>query len=909
MSGQTAEGPTIRIPRSRSLDEKLAQLLAAGDRPSLVSGGKELRQRDLARIAKNQLDNINEVTGLDVATSITVLTDGLVRTLVAFAADRVQVPADWQERVGVFALGGYGRGELAPHSDIDLLVFHLGSRPDWLQRFNQELQTLLWDVGFQVGASMRAAPELERMLAEDMVTATAVLEQRLLVGSDAIEEELRGIRERFRKRRGRVFLRYKVEELRERQQKAGANLFTMEPNTKTNPGCLRDIQLLRNISFILFGSRNLHALRDMDVIDFEDVRNLFEANDRLLAMRSLLHARHKRHEDRLSLQDQLWLADCFGYSTGGRIRAVEQMMRLHYERVLHVHQIVELAVSRLSALGHLGRRLILVKTRRRLNEDFTVIDGKVYVGRREIWGQTDLGERLMRMCRQAQHRRFRLSTELQRAIKAHLYLLLEAPFRHDPQIGRLFLEILGDAGFLRPILADMHWSGLLGAYMPEFGNLTALMQFNSYHQYTADEHTLMVVGNLDQLVLGDEEGFDGCTAIVQRIDRLDLLALALLLHDVGKFMGSGHVPRGALMVGPIADRLGLDEAEEDLVHFLVAEHVTLSDATRFRDIHDPLFLQRLADAIPSRERLELLYVLTWCDIAAVGVGVLTGWQKALAKELFDNIAMQLASQADDGRVPPKRQRLQRALIDAGLAATQAEEFLFRFDDNYVYQAQPGEVAVHQRLWQEAAAAEDGIAIAFEVQESTASILIACPDRHGLFADCTGTISASHYDISEARNWMAENGRCLYVCRVTSNVPGRLASTEVWQRLEQTLRQVLRGERSVQQVLANQSVVMMVDRPPDSGFDAIEVRIEQESSMTTTALDVRVKDQPGVLYVISRTIAELDCSIMYASIATYGDVARDVFYVARDGEKLDARQAGLLQREVEAALIAYQNQST
>ncbi len=525
-----------------------------------------------------------------------------------------------------------------PYSDVDLSVLSCDSRePAWLAAAWPELQAALWDVKFTVGAAKRSLGELTRIIGNDVVTATAMLEQRPLIAGAGPAKAMTDMLAKFRRSCASSFLRNKIEELQKRRDQAGVSLFRMEPNLKSNPGCLRDVQLLRNIAHVVLGSRELAVLAQLESVPAADLADIEGTNNYLLALRSALHGMHGRKQDALSLADQVKLAKASGCADVSSLRAVEHFMKAHYGRVLHVHQTLELVISRLRALGHLGRRLILIKTRRKLDQDFVTLEGQVYLASKDFWENTGLCGRLLRMCRLAQAREVRLSLDLQRQIKAHLGRITEDELR-DPALGRVFLEVIGDCGRIYPILADMHNAGLLGAYLPEFGNLTCHMQFDSWHQYTVDQHTLLAMSYLDQVARGELDGLPRMRAIFPTIARKDLLALGLLLHDMGKYMGRGHVARGAIMVAEVAARLGLTQEEMDEFYFLVERHVSLSDASRMRNFHEPSFLRAFAEKMVDQHSLDALYCLTYCDAKAVGEGVLTGWQEAILGELHEALS-------------------------------------------------------------------------------------------------------------------------------------------------------------------------------------------------------------------------------------------------------------------------------
>ena len=503
---------------------KVLAEIATQPRNEAIASLKVLRQDTYQEIAAWQIAHLGEATGQDVVARITGLTDDIVRNLAHRAALRTSAPADWSDHVGVLAVGGYGRSEMNPYSDLDLLVLGVGKHvAPWQADFYNEFQTLCWDVKFTVGASQRAAVELARTLDEDFVTATAVVEWRPLLAGPAVQQAVGEVLAHFRKRRAKEFLRYKLQELSERRAKAGVSLFLMEPNLKSNPGSLRDVQLLRTMAFVVSGARDLPSLSELSSFTRQDLADVNVTNDHLLGLRSLLHFHHGRKQDVFQLADQVRVAKLYGWGDVSRLRAVEHFMKRHYAQVRHVHQMVDLAVSRLDALGYLGRKLILIKSRKAIDDDFVVVQDQVYVAHKDLWKHADAGARVLRMCREAQRRDARLSLELQRDIRANLQRIDDV-LRHDRMLARVFLSILGDLGRTKPILSDMHACGLLGAYLPEFGNLTCLMQFDSYHQYTVDEHTLIALGNLDLVASGKAEGLPGMSHLLPEVARKDLLA-------------------------------------------------------------------------------------------------------------------------------------------------------------------------------------------------------------------------------------------------------------------------------------------------------------------------------------------------------------------------------------------------
>lgn len=857
---------------------------------------KQIRLREFEVVHANLVEHINETTGLDTVLTISAITDAIVRALTERAMVRVGAPADWMQHTGVFAVGGYGRGEMNPHSDLDLLMLDVKPGIGWADKAWAELNTMLWDVKFQVGASHRSAPELSRIVEDDFVTATAMVESRPVHADVPLQQAMSDILARFRKRRGQAFLAYKLDELAKRREQTGASLFAMEPNLKSNPGSLRDVQLLRNMAFLACGSRNLLALGELDGISRSDLHGVLAAHDHLLELRSLLHFTHGRKQDVFQLADQVKVAKMLGYADVSRLRAVEHFMKSHYAQVRHVHQVLELAASRLEAKGYLGLRLKpIIATRRKLCEGFSTIAGRVYLSDTDFWRDPRAGARLIEMCRDAQVRQVRLSVELMRTINANLVVVDEAS-RSDPAAAKAFLAILGDLGGARAILSDMHASGLLGAWMPEFGLIDCLMQFDSWHQYTVDEHTLIALGNLDALAAGKVPGLPGMATVFARLLRRDLLALGLLLHDVGKYMGRGHVARGAMMVERVASRLHLQREEEDLVHFLVQQHVILSDASRKRDFREPSFLKPFAERIGTQERLEYLYCLTWADAKAVGEGVLTGWQEALLGELYESVRDQLAGKVAG---PDLHVRLSAALVEAGATAAQAEHHLAELGGTYERQIPPEEVVRHWRVLSSVAA--DGIGLLHELRDRHVHLALALPDRHALFADVAATLSGHGFDIVDLRTWVTVAGTVVYTMRLSSIYPGRMQEDTLWSKLRSDLLAVSQGRTDARTLLDKRRAAIRTSKAADSGFEDHAIKIDGATSERCSIVDVVTKDDVGLLSRLCRAISSFDCEIGYACINTMGDVAVDVFYVTRQGRKLTDAEAEDLRRHMIAEL--------
>jgi [protein-PII] uridylyltransferase len=419
------------------------------------------------------------------------------------------------------------------------------------------------------------------------------------------------------------------------------------------------------------------------------------------------------------------------------------------------------------------------------------------------------------------------------------------------------------------------------------------MQFDSYHQFTVDQHTLFAMGNLDAVINGTLPGLPDMPRILAGVKRKDLLGLSLLLHDMGKYMGRGHVARGAIMVEQLASRLGLDAAEEEMVYFLVERHVSLSDASRMRDFNEPAFLKAFAEKMGTQTQLDALYCLTYADAKAVGEGVLTGWQEAILGELYTVVGQHIRQQGA-GQQVGRVERLVGELAGSGVAAAQASAFLADLPHNYLHQVPPGEVVRHHRVLAEARA--DGVGLSWELKDKYVHLAAAVPDRHALFADVTATLSGHAFDILDVRTWVSGSGMVIYSFRLAPLYPGRLKEEEPWKRLRADLKAVSRGELSAQKLLEKRRN-SAGPKPADSGFDDPAIKVEQRTSEDHTIVDIHTKDEIGLLSKLCRAISDHGCEIGYACINTMGDVAVDVFYVQRAGRKLSDEDADGLRADL------------
>lgn len=893
------DGSLVALPH---IPDFVASLSGFSDlsRADWVKQVKDLRRMQWDQLQALTLSEINEISGTELSLELTARVDAIMLA----AWERACLAANCPKNLGnLIALGGCGRAECNPNSDLDALVFYDGDKiPESLAKARELLQPLLWDVGFETCVHIDCRPGLEGRLAQDCVTATSVIEWRPLAMTDGETLAFAHLVERFRQRNLGSFLRYKLEELAQRRQKSGGSHLVLEPNLKTGPGCLRDVQLLRSIAFMCTGHRGLMPLLDLGGIDWSDVTQVQSTNDRLLLIRCLQHFHHHKRADALLLADQVRVATELGFVDDVALSAVERMMKTLYAEIDHIQQMVRLAISRAQALGHLGKRKNLFLSRRKMSNGFVSIDSLVYATDQANLGAPAWLERLLIAAHEAQRKDRRLSYELQRECRRYAEFI-SWDDRRDPKLVQPFLAILATPGKRQDILKDLRSAGVLGGFLPEFGQITAHMQFDAYHHYTVDAHTLMALGCLDQLELGPQKAtlpeaqrpLRGLPEALKRITRRDLLALGILLHDVGKYLGGGHVRRGAMMAQDVAHRFGLSTHDADLVHFLVEGHLLLSDSSRTRDIHDPVFVTSLAERVATQERLDYLYVLTWADMYAVAPGIPAQWQAEILAELVLNLGAILTGQ------PLKQEADWKGLIArTGLSTDDAAALLASLPAEFRTNRDVQGIELTLTALITARSAPDGFG--FRRLETSCGIRLglALRDRPQLLADIAAVLSAHALDIRDCRIWQSPDGFAMQNITTVPVSPARWTEEDAWKRLEKDLRQAVLPGFDAKAFLAKRRRPIGL-KTADSGPIKPEIRLEQGTGERHTVLDVRAKDRPGLLSDLTRTIGQAGLNIEYACISTLGDMAVDVFYLSLGGHKLPDAKARELRELIAQAL--------
>jgi len=894
-----------------------AALDAIGDEAEQRRRALEILKAALFRgrmIAKERLES--GAGGIETARLLSGVSDEVIGALWDFTTVhvfRARNPTEG-ERLSLLAVGGYGRGTLAPFSDIDLLFLRPYKQTAHVESVIEFMLYALWDLGFKVGHASRTIDECLRLSREDYTIRTSLLEARRLSGDVQLADELR---RRFTgevvRGTGSAFVAAKLRERDERHARAGVSRYMVEPNVKEGKGGLRDLNTLFWIAKYLHPTAQTEGVvPPLDMFDGREVRAFIRAFDFLWAVRSHLHFATGRPEERLSFDLQPEIARRMGYGDRGDAPAVERFMRRYFLIAKEVGALTRVFAAKLEAeqikatpkgLSRIFPRRAGAK-RKPLDEPGFLEDGGRLSVEPGVFEADPVN--LLRMFRIADQRNLDLHPDAFTAATRSL-VLINSKVRRDPAAAKVFLDILARGRDPRSTLGLMNDAGVLGRYLPEFGRIVAQMQFNMYHSYTVDEHTLRAVGVIADIAAGRlTDDHPLAAAIMPRIDDREALFLAMLLHDTGKGSAAGQEKGGARSARQACERLGVDRAKIELVAWLVEHHLVMSDYAQKRDVSDPRTVADFARIVQTPQRLRLLLVLTVADIRAVGPGVWNGWKGQLMRELYAATeAVFRGGRGSDGVAALRRHQESAAAEGrARLVADDpsAADWSREMEDAYFTAFTGKEMLEHAALARRAAA-DGGAAAEAHVRPETnaAEVVVAARDRARLFADLAGAIRGAGGNILGARVFTSHHGQALdvfYVQDVTGQ-PFGWDNPASLPKLAEAMAAAGRGEKSRAEARRH------MDLGRAAAFTITPtVMLDNEASESSTVVEASGRDRPGLLESLARALSEAGLSIVSAHIDGYGERAVDAFYVVdADGRKLtDAKRMGALKTALMSALV-------
>ena len=870
-----------RIFDSASFETELSTALAGLTSPGDIRAAavKVLRDRQKSgRASIAQAFAERPFDARPMTRAYTFLTDQLVTAALRVARDRLHPKPNptASEHLAVIAVGGYGRGEMAPFSDVDLLFLTPYKITAWAESVIESMLYILWDLKLKVGHASRTVKECLRLGADDFTIRTAMLEQRYLAGDQALAETLaQRLHKDLFAGSGREFIEAKLAERESRHIKQGQR-YVVEPNVKEGKGGLRDLQSLYWIAKYVHNVQDAAELVGIGVFTEEEFRGFAAAEDFLWAVRGHLHLLTNRASEQLTFDMQVLVAEAMGYQdTKGR-RAVEVFMQHYFLHATEVGDLTRIFLTKLEA-DHVKAEPILERIFRRkprVKEGYMVVNNRIAIKDDAAFLSDKLN--LLRLFEEALRTGMLIHPDAMRLIKSNLHLI-DDDVRTAPEAQRIFFDLLLKHGNPERALRRMNELGVLSAFVPEFEPIVAMMQFNMYHSYTVDEHIIQCIKNLAQIERGElEEDLPVASSILKRgVDR-KVLYTALLIHDIGKGRPEDHSILGAQMARKIAPRLGLSKADTDTVEWLVRYHLLMSDMAQKRDIADPRTVRDFAKAVQTVKRLDLLCVLTVCDIRGVGPNTWNNWKAVLIRALYRQTRRALETGLEDlnreNRGAEAKRALREALSDWPRKDLQAETA--RHYDPYWQALHVTAHVVFAKMLRDVKDGDILIDLHPDEDRDATRACFVMADHPGIFARLAGALALVGANVVDARSYTTKDGMVTDAYWI-QDAEGNPYDAARLPRLRQMIEKTLRGEVVAREALKDRDKVKKRER----AFKVpTHITFDNEGSEIYTIIEVDTRDRPGLLYDLARTLAAANVYIANAVIATYGEQVVDTFYV-------------------------------
>lgn len=787
------------------------------------------------------------------------------------------------EHAAVLAIGGFGRGEMAPYSDIDLLFLY---RPEVESTFAPLVAQVVrdgWDTGLKLGHSIRTVRDTLAAVRIDLHLATALTSARVIWGSPRLVEELLRRFHRQIARRQQAFLAECLAARMREREEAGGPVLQLEPDLKRSFGGLRDLHLMQWIGFVEYETGDLESLRLQGALTADEALQLKIAHDFLLNLRIDLHLNIGKPHDVLTRDHQLRIAAERGIEAPAGKLPVETFMQTYFRHSLAVAEIADRFVARhqrVTWLERIGSYLLTV----RIDDIYRVGAGRLDLRRRSRAKALRTLEGALRVFVTAARYRVvpteRLQQQLQRQSRRY-----SPPI--SPEASELFLQMLAAPGRLGALLRIMNSTGVLETILPEWSHVRCLLQFNQYHSYTVDEHTLRTIEIVEQ--------FDGNTGPIgqayRELRHKEILHLALLLHDAGKGFPEDHSEVGQRLAIQTAERLGLNGPLRELLIFLVHRHLLMAELAFRRDSSDPRVLLQFSHEVGSPETLKHLYVLTAADISAVGPGVWSEWKAELLTTLYERTMEWLSGQSQRWEVSARRAAIQAEVLakaDGDAVGTEIQQCWDELPDHYVLATSPERIALDLAIV--AAQGDDGLHVEgrYERETGTVHYRVITHERivQGCFHKLTGVLTSNRLEILAASICTAQSGVIIDAYQVRD---GDFAGSVPQFRIDEvcrSVRQVLCGETEIDRLMASRRRVGRRRFEGPVSNLPLRVVIDEDSSDRCLIIEVFAHDAPGLLYLVARTLFDLELSVIRAQISTHFDQVVDGFYVTdRHGQKI------------------------
>jgi [protein-PII] uridylyltransferase len=855
---------------NRSFDDRRPQILAAC-KQFISSSHETIRQHHIA-----------DVSGTDVVHQLSNNMDTMVSML--FNGILKEMDSHGEQLTGHLALvavGGYGRGELNPYSDVDIMFLHDGSMPaPTVEGFAQKLLYFLWDLRLDVGYSVRTAPDCVEMANQDTTIKTALIDCRFLAGHQPLFTALhKTVYSQILPKASDKFIKQKIAEMQRRREKYGDTIYLLEPNIKEGEGGLRDLQTALWVAKVKYKFNEPRELVIKGILSEAELEVYHAALDHLWRIRNELHFHTGRKTDQMNFDLQVHLAAFLGYVDRGKVLAVEDFMRDYYRHAARVEHFASTLTSRcvwrdegaLKILGYFIRRPVgegcFVQKGELIIPDESIIETKPAI--------------LMQIFELAQKHGVSLNIRVKWLIRSSLHLVNDK-FRRNREVNQSFMTILRSEKGMADTLRLMHHLEFLNEYIPEFEHIYCKVQHDLYHIYTVDIHTLFAVEELEKILNGElKKELPLPCEIARQIGKRELLILSVLFHDIGKGEGGGHADKGANMIPTIARRMGLSKEDSERLEFLVRSHLNFAHIAQRRDLADERMIMQFAQQMVTSENLKMLFLLTIADVRAVGSDVWTTWKAMLFNELYEK-AFNILERGDfkleagTERVRNVRRKV-RMMVEYDIPAATAKEELRALPTRYLLSAPLQTIADHLRLLVQLNEKDLVMQLQHETESGYSSFTICSFDTHGLFAKITGVMAANGINILGAQIFTGKNGKILDILQVNSAQGFLITDPHRWQKVEEDMTNVLHGTVSVADLVDRRQRPTLLQAKSARKFPT-RIDIDNEVSEEYTVIDIYAHDKVGLLYLITSTLNQLGLYIGVSKISTKVDQVADVFYV-------------------------------
>ena len=850
--------------------------LEFGERGKLVNLLKELKSKGFDRISFELRKN--PLKARKAISSYAFLTDCLVTSAWKFATE-IQFPSHnptEAEKLSIISVGGYGRREMAPFSDVDLLFLTPYKMAPWSENVIETVLYLLWDLKLKVGHSSRSIKDCLRLGSEDYTIRTAMLEHRFVCGDINLASQLNDkLWKNLFSGTAKDFISAKLKERENRHEKHGQR-YMVEPNVKEGKGGLRDLQSLYWIAKYVYQTQNISDLVDLNVFRSDEYLQFEQAEEFLWAVRCQMHHLADRAIEQLSFDLQVEVASAMGYHDSRDQRAVEIFMQDYFRHATRVGDLTRIFLTSLEAVHAKDEPLLerIFKRKPKIDNDYIVIHNRLAIKSEKEFLTNPIN--LLKLFSEALRTGLLIHPNAMRLVSANL-AMVNNEFRASTEAQQIFLELLLKHGNPERALRRMNELGFLAKFIPEFEPIVAMMQFNMYHSYTVDEHTIQCLKTLAQIEKGElVEELPIASSILKDGVNRKVIYIALLLHDIGKGRSDDHSILGAKIAKQVSPRLGLNKQETETVEWLVRYHLLMSDMAQKRDISDPRTVRDFAKAVQSVKRLNLLTVLTVCDVRSVGPDTWNNWKATLIRQLYAETKAILEQGAEalnrENRMTEAKKALREKLSEWDNKDIKIETG--RHYPPYWQGFQVDAQFAFAKLLRNLGADEIKIELTPDTDRDATRICFALSDHPGIFSRLAGALALVGANVVDARSYTSKDGFATAAFWIQDG-DGSPYNQARFSRLRRMIEKTLSGEVITREAIKERDKF----KKREKAFKVpTSITFDNEGSEIYTIIEVDTRDRPGLLFDLTRTLANMNVYIASAVIATYGEQVVDSFYV-------------------------------